>query len=101
MARFNPGDKVIITVEMSDGIVYHVPAYSMSMSVSTEFSSEPRGHFEFDTIGLGMWSTKEFKEHTNILKSASEWKCEFCGSVHPRNETGCHKCGAPRSVIYD
>ena len=100
MARFNPGDKVIITVELPDGIVYRAPAYSMSMSFGNEFDFS-HGHFEFDTIESGMWTAGKFSENVKSMKSASEWKCEFCGSVHPRNETGCHKCGAPRSFIYD
>ena len=95
------GNKVVITVEMQDGIVYRVPAYSMSMTTSCDYQDVVRGHFEFDTIEPGAWSSSDFKENVSILKSASEWKCEFCSSVHPRRETGCRKCGAPRSFIYD
>jgi len=73
----------------------------MSMTTNIDYNDIIKQHFEFDTIGNGMWSQHDFKENVSKMKSASEWKCEFCGSVHPRKETGCHKCGAPRSFIYD
>ena len=109
------GQDVIVTIEQPDGQVFRGKAQAVRIDmrhpltgidrVGDSFSAINRiGSWEIELSGYGdlFWDIREnFAQRTRASRSAVEWRCDFCGSVHPRAATKCVQCGAARSFLYD
>jgi len=112
----NPGEKCKIFIETLDGKVFEMTSIVTSMDITIqndiidtrswgdEHSSYIAGLSSIDVdlklrgASAPIWTTGKA---INLETHKSEWKCDYCGSVHKREKTGCDKCGAVRSFIYD
>ncbi len=45
-------------------------------------------------------SPTEWYERLRAIRTASEWKCDYCGRPNPRKQQVCLACGGSRSFLY-
>jgi ribosomal protein L37E len=109
MSAIMKGD-CIVTIEMPSGIVAHGKASSFCTKFeqieTTSFGDTQRlfipgmqkaeVSFTLDSLH---WQNSDSLLKT--VKSAIEWKCDYCGKPNAKKKESCSKCGAPRSFIYE
>ena len=102
MSRF-AGSKTHVTLETQDGLV--IDGTGCTVEVEQESwmpGAEPIWTITVRGYGNLYHRTREEQvRHVADKRTASEWKCEFCGSVNLREHRNCQKCNAARSFLYD
>ena len=105
----------IVTVEFPDGRVLSGKANIVDVSLSTEVvPSRCFGEEESRQIsGLTTWEVSlqgsgplemrgQYQERIEQQRAAPEWRCPYCGQVHPWARVKCwdgiNGCGAPRPL---
>jgi rubrerythrin len=100
----------IVTIEMPGGVVAHGKASSFSTRFEqieiTSFSDSARQYipgkqktevsFTLDSL---QW--EETEKFISKIKKSIEWMCDYCGTPNDKKIKSCHKCGAPRSFVYE
>jgi hypothetical protein len=82
----------------------------------TTFSDEEPAYLEvpdhvdcrcgnFPTRDVWEWSTYipgniDGHYKFGVAVNPNEWKCDWCGSPNPKDNTHCSQCGGARSFIY-
>ena len=95
------GDKCKVWVETPDGRVIEFSAVSTRIDMHMPYSGLVETHIEFDTFDSIAWKEKDaFRRQLKEEKSASEWKCDYCGRPNKAHDETCKSCGAVWSFIY-
>ena len=106
---------VLVTIELPDGQVLSGRAHIADVSFSTEiipfrsfgeeFSAQVSGlsDWEISLQGFGLLEMRgQYQERIEQQRSAPEWKCPYCGCVHPQARMKCWDgvdgCGAPKPL---
>jgi hypothetical protein len=97
MAYMATGDKLIVTLERSDGTVLHGQAVQSCITWSQHAPDIRTTTMELVFLGDLEMSHREIA----IRRTSSEWGCEWCNSANVRADMNCQSCGAPRSVLFD
>ncbi len=109
------GRDMIVTIEQPDGQVFRGKCSATNITVQHGGLGvigngpitpwEPGGQtWEITLNGYGelFWNAHDgFARRVQDNRSAAEWRCDFCGSVHPRHAVKCVQCGAARSFLYE
>ena len=107
------GGDVFVTLETPDGTVRKFKA--LTVSVNTDYDmidvsdhvqnrfiqGKPKTRFEFTMTDELITSQSEIRKTVDKYKSSREWMCGYCGTPNEKKIKSCHKCGAPRSFVYE
>lgn len=108
------GEKYKVVFESADGTVIEMDATAVEFNMRQEIAPVPswgnptamiRGVVSYDLrlVGNGnpLMSHHDFKKHREEMRTASEWKCSYCGRPNKRARETCQSCGAVRSFLYE
>lgn len=110
------GSEARLTIEHPDGRVYTGIALVTQVTMSAEvqkfrewgsdnYSHIPGvGKWSISAEGIGPLITEQRGDHIVQMhksRTASEWKCDRCGTVWPHEINRCTACAWYRSVIYE
>lgn len=111
------GEKIRLMIQTEDGTVMELPGYVVECEISTDymptFDSEskwlisplvrkklPEISATFTVRGAGpltRYMENEWAAELDRRSVVREWKCDYCGCVHPIESYRCTTgCGAPR-----
>ena len=114
-------NSVRVTLETPDGRIWTGMAQSMTVAIdsgmplditplSAAGSEVLRGYYDphwrvalFGRGEMHMLMEENMVDRDEAIqqaRTAAEWMCDFCGSVHGRDVRQCQQCGAPRSFVY-
>jgi hypothetical protein len=102
------------TLETADGGVITGMVYAAKVNVRQDihdimafgdvYPRQALGFMSWDIElkGTGPIEMSALRVAEDVRKkvSAIEWKCDYCGAIHPRREVKCCGCGASRSFVY-
>ena len=112
-SRLFGGGEMIATLEWPDGRAFRGKVVATQVSIDQPMArvgvvggsdihipQEQSWRMELQGIGdLDM--TYEQKEQIRVMRTATEWKCDYCGAVMRREHRKCQGCGAFRSFLYE
>jgi len=117
MASIFTSGKVFVTLEYPDGSIFSGQAAVSEVTVSqplTESIALSAGdswvtreiagppEWSVELIGLGALQTRAtFAREVHKEKTASEWRCVYCGAINLREHRQCQGCAAYRPFIYE
>jgi rubrerythrin len=95
------GDNVFVTLEFGDGRVHKFKALTACLTTNYPYNNVVERRFEFMTIDEVVTTQSEIKSTVEKAKQSNEWACGYCGTPNEKKIKSCHKCGAPRSFVYE
>lgn len=100
---FQAGEKLKVIVETPDGQVIDLTGLVVSMSVSTGFSDMASVEMSMvvPSVDFVIRSHDDWSFLLGEMRSAPEWKCDYCGGVNLKKHRKCESCGAHRTFLYD
>jgi len=121
MAAIQAGQQVKVTLELPNGEIFEMPAYTVSISMYNDVLASAydndypyfsrgatRTRIELEGIEPGVLRSTDRKTYIQEVQTATEWQCVYCKKPNPRSATYCGQdtdgkvgCGAVRPFIYD
>ena len=96
------GERMFVTLQFADGRVISGETMCATFSVDNMTYGGNLNLWSLELQGIGdLMDSAQFEKQLAVQRSASEWKCPFCGSVNPRQHRQCEACNARRPFVWD
>jgi len=116
--KIDKTDVAFVTIEFPDGQVLsgRVDIAEVSFTTETILDRSFSEAWPLQVPELVTWDIslqgygplemrKQYRERIEQQRAAPEWRCPYCGQVHPRARRKCwdgiNGCGAPRPLALD
>jgi hypothetical protein len=95
------GRNAHVTLEFPDGTALAGSVIATQVRLDSNWYGGP-STWEVELTGIGDLSTTEAVRHEIVeAKARDEWRCPYCGRIHPFEHYDCKDgCGAPRPILY-
>lgn len=95
-----PGKQCRVTLETQEGMVLTGSVYVASVSQQVLYDGFSTWSMELEGIDEAPIMTMPRNEVRVALSSMKEWRCDYCGVIHPMSKNLCTQCGGYRSILY-